>query len=999
MRNKGIFLLLFIGGMGALNAQSPAYLHYTVRHGLPGNFVHCGLQDQNGLLWFGTDKGLASFDGMRFRVYGVAEGLPDPEVLHIQEDSKGRIWLFCFRKKPCYLYQGRIITEAEDPLLAALDFQTGTYTLEEGPKGDIWLAEASKQTYRVADGRAFPQQFPDRVAAFGHLDSTLLVFGLAWIMRIGAKDDIEVLHRMAPAFVSIPSVAVSGRRILYAYTSGLVLLEWKDGRIRQLDSMATLSGQVYTDHLGRFWVCSPAEGAVLFDNAQGDLSNPTYFLRGKKVNRVFEDAQRNLWFCTLNEGIYVLQRNAPLLFQDRQHFPSLSIRSLARMPNGDLLAGDDAGNIHILNGAKYIQRVSIGSADGYNLVRQIVPIAQDSFWAVSDEGLFRCSPPYRHPLTFEEQASIKSIWIQPPHIWLAAATFLSTLDPNSQTSKQYSGNRFTAVAADAEGHIWAGGIDGLYAERDRFQMNWGDHFPELKQRIMAIHKADSGYLWIVTAKDGLLSVSVRAGTVTDVERLNQRLSTPIRNIQSCYVEPNQRVWLATNRGIYGIDRDLHVVHFSTADGLADDDVNAILVHNDTLWAGTVSGISRMVLKQPAETGHFKTRIVGIAYEEHNQPRYQHLLDSTLDARCLPLSPNASMIELHLTGLDYRHQGNLHFQVSQTEELLPLQFWTWNNLFSALFGQSDTLWLEASTFRLGAHVPAGRYRIQAVAIRPSGLRSQQPDEITLVKYPHWYATIWFFLLVWGVILYGVRRFYRTRLEYQKAVTAAANLQLQALQAQMNPHFIGNSVNAIQQFLHPPNPEKTSEYIAMFVRLLRRTMHYAETPIITLQEELAYIREYLELVQLRLEDKFRYTIEGVERIPSDTPMPSMLLQPILENATQHGLAPQGISVLEIAFAFHNGNLRCSITDNGVGLRAAAAEQQKKSPAGERVSKGMELMHKKIESLNQIYLLNLTISVVDLSDLEASATGTRVVITFTPSNIWKAKYPPPAVPNRTS
>lgn len=998
MRNTGIFLLLFIWGTGALSAQSPAYLHYTVRHGLPGNFVHCGLQDRNGLLWFGTDKGLASFDGMRFRVYGVAEGLPDPEVLHIQEDSKGRIWLFCFRKKPCYLYQGRIITEVEDPLLAALDFQTGICTMEERPNGDIWFAEATRKAYRITDGRASLQQFPDQITAFRQVDTTLFAFGLARIMRVGPKDGIEMLHQMAPAFVSIPSVVVNGHRILYAYTSGLVLLEWKDGRIRQLDSLATLSGQVYADHLGRFWVCSPAYGAVLFDNAKADLSNPTYFLRGKKVNRVFEDAQRNLWFCTLNEGIYVLQRNAPLLFQDRQHFSSLSIRSLARMPNGHLLAGDDAGNIHILNNAKYIQRVSIGSADGYNLVRQIVPIAQDSFWAVSDEGLFLCAPPFP-PLTFEEQASIKSIWIQPPLIWLAAATFLSTLEPHSKTSKQYSGNRFTAVTADAEGHIWVGGIDGLYSQSDNFQLNWGDYFSELKQRILAIHKADPGYLWIMTAKDGLLSVSVQAGTVRSVERLDQRLATPIRNIQAFYVEPNRRVWLGTNRGIYGIDRNLHVVHFSTADGLADDDVNAILVYGDTLWAGTVSGISRMVLKQPSEAGQFKTRIVGVAYEEHNQPRYQHLLDSTLNANCLPLSPDASMIEVHLTGLDYRHQGNLHFQVSQTEELLPLQFWTWNNLFSVLFDQSDTLWLESGTLRLGAHVPAGRYRIQAIAIRPSGLHSQHPDEITLVKYPHWYATIWVFLLVWGVVLYGVRRFYRTRLEYQKAVTAAANLQLQALQAQMNPHFIGNSVNAIQQFLHPPNPEKTSEYIAMFVRLLRRTMHYAETPIITLQEELAYIREYLELVQLRLGDKFRYTIQGIETIASDTPMPSMLLQPILENATQHGLALHGISALEIAFAFHNGNLRCSITDNGVGLHAAAAEQQKKSPAGERVSKGMKLLHKKIESLNQIYLLNLTISMVDLSDLDASATGTRVVITFTPGNIWKTKYPPPAVPNRTS
>ena len=131
-------------------------------------------------------------------------------------------------------------------------------------------------------------------------------------------------------YASNPSICIRENRILYAYPNGLVLLEWQDGQIRKLAEKPGLSGQVFADHLGRFWVCSPAHGAVLFDNQTGDLSAPTYFLNDKKVNRVFEDAQHNLWFCTLNEGIFMLQQNAPLLFQNRQDFPSLNIRSLAR---------------------------------------------------------------------------------------------------------------------------------------------------------------------------------------------------------------------------------------------------------------------------------------------------------------------------------------------------------------------------------------------------------------------------------------------------------------------------------------------------------------------------------------------------------------------------------------------------------------------------------------------------------------------------------------------
>ena len=79
-----------------LTAQTPAYLHYVVSDGLPSNMVYCGTQDHQGLLWFGTDKGLASFDGTRFRTFGMKDGLPDPEVLNVWEDSRERLWICCF---------------------------------------------------------------------------------------------------------------------------------------------------------------------------------------------------------------------------------------------------------------------------------------------------------------------------------------------------------------------------------------------------------------------------------------------------------------------------------------------------------------------------------------------------------------------------------------------------------------------------------------------------------------------------------------------------------------------------------------------------------------------------------------------------------------------------------------------------------------------------------------------------------------------------------------
>ena len=111
-----------------LFAQEPAYIQYGVEDGLPSSLVYCMLQDKKGFMWFGTDKGLARFDGVRFKVYTIKDGLPDSEVLNMFEDSHGRIWLSCFQKKPCYFLDGEFHTAKNDKILRTSETKSGTYT-------------------------------------------------------------------------------------------------------------------------------------------------------------------------------------------------------------------------------------------------------------------------------------------------------------------------------------------------------------------------------------------------------------------------------------------------------------------------------------------------------------------------------------------------------------------------------------------------------------------------------------------------------------------------------------------------------------------------------------------------------------------------------------------------------------------------------------------------------------------------------------------------------
>lgn len=159
-----------------------------------------------------------------------------------------------------------------------------------------------------------------------------------------------------------------------------------------------------------------------------------------------------------------------------------------------------------------------------------------------------------------------------------------------------------------------------------------------------------------------------------------------------------------------------------------------------------------------------------------------------------------------------------------------------------------------------------------------------------------------------------------------------------------------------------------------------MFFSEKAFIPFSEELAYDRDYLEMVKLRFGDRFRFEITGAETIDPNIPFPSMILQPILENATLHGLAPEGISVVKLEFSMPRKKLTCAVTDNGAGFRKVRERQI--ASGSKRKSKGLELLRQKIQTLNHRYSLGLKMDFTDLADATPPAHGSRIVIQFFPA-----------------
>ena len=180
--------------------------------------------------------------------------------------------------------------------------------------------------------------------------------------------------------------------------------------------------------------------------------------------------------------------------------------------------------------------------------------------------------------------------------------------------------------------------------------------------------------------------------------------------------------------------------------------------------------------------------------------------------------------------------------------------------------------------------------------------------------------------------------------------AGELEMQALRAQMNPHFIFNCLSSINKFILKNEPDKASDYLTRFSRLIRLVLVNSQKPFIMLEDEVEMLRLYIEMEKLRFKNSFDYSINYTDDIePSNMLIPPLLLQPFCENAIWHGLMhKEGYGQLDLFFERNNDMVICTIMDNGIG-RTKASEIKSKS--AERIkSLGLKLTAERLALFNE-------------------------------------------------
>jgi ligand-binding sensor domain-containing protein len=960
-----LFLLITVTSYPSF-CQEYSFTHYDIADGLASSTVYCITQDSEGFIWVGTEAGVCRFDGTHFVTLTTADGLSDAEVLQMYGDSKGRVWMAPFKGSVCYYYQGRVHNQRNDPVLAGMGITDEVQNFAEDARGNI-LIQLKTALYLVR-----PDGGVKRYDSAGGQPISKSV-GLArsrdgnFIVQIEQK----VFELSDRGFSFVQAISFNYETPLYLALSGSWCVTRSDFFTTKISSLITGQTKVFPFGFPRYVHInySITDDSLLYiDQFSGvkEYSMPGGALRrkllaGKRVSRTFGDQAGNLWFTTLGNGIFRLNSNDFKTIQLPQNGLGVAaVHSITLNSKEDrLLVGDNHSGIYILNlngpkpGIIAVQKRTLG-------ISRVLFVHECGY-----RRLLYCTDAnavvgFIDSLDHRSVADgVKSACLIDDHRvllggpWGAGIFDIGLLRITDTLWR----SRVTTVFNNKDTN-YIGTLQGLWRIAGRKPAVFmGSQVPFLRNRVAALTESNDGTMWIASYDNSIIGYA--NGRVIASITSQQGL---IGNICHCLYLRDRILWVGTDKGLNKIELDKpgYPIRFYTSnDGLASDIVNVVYAVGSTIFVGTSAGLSYFDESKVRTADECRLNLLAVISGGHNR---------ISDTANLLLPVRENNIRFEFAGISYRSAGQIRYRY----RLIGLD---------SGWRQTQDNYLDYPT------LPAGRYEFQLQAVNRFGVGSDILRVPFEAATPFW-NQLWFKILelaifiavTWLFISWRIRQVRRQQDQKAMQGRRMAELEHIALQAQMNPHFIFNCLNSIQQFVFDKDMMATNEYISSFARLIRATLNQSSRPFISVAEEMEYLSDYLSLEKMRFKNKMDFFIElGKEVEAGDLLLPPMLLQPYVENSVRHGLRHKagGPGYIHIHFGTHGGRLVVTIRDNGIGRKKAM--EYKTGEHIEYQSKGMSMTSARIQMINILYKSQIDVKVEDLQDERGQPKGTLIVINF--------------------
>ena len=947
-------------------SQEYSYTRYDVKDGIAGSTIYCITQDKDGFLWMGTEGGVSRFDGSHFSNFTLKDGLPDIEVLQIFADSRGRVWMAPFTRSICFYYQDKIHNQENDPVLKQIPIRSGIVGFAEDKNGNILIAEKTVLHLLTPGGQiknidTIEGSSMETSAVSKGPDGNFLVQDKNNIYRFAndrftcfAKDlQSEYPRYNYPTYICINPQLIGWRASLIKYKfysmrlNKTIEAEMEHKPFRHVSLSAVGDSLIY---------CNGSQGTTEHNIATGAVRN---FQIGGSVSRTFRDDEGNTWFTTLGLGLFRLNSN------DIRHIP-LQTKNAAQ--NGASMVCRIDNDLMVGTTHTMLFRIALPSFrnDGGHAVLNsdldeiyYVEKLKDSCLLVGTTSvLFQ----YPHPLLrvfprFSVKAAIPK---NDSEVLACGREGVCVFNKRNLRIKDVLWReRGTALCYFGDS-TYFGTLNGLYlVKQGQTPEYWGVYDPLMGKRISSIIRAPDGILWIATYGGGIIGWmnGRRVALLTTSQGLNSDLC------RALYLH-DRTLWVGTDKGLNKVELGhpgYPVTSYTSSDGLSSDIINVVYADSSMVYVGTPAGLDFFDADHVGNASACRLTLLGIINSGKNR-----LADTT--SLRLPYKDNN--IRFEFAGISYSSAGNISYRYR-------------------LLGLDSTWRTTKETFLEYPTLPFANYTFQLQAINKFGRVSRMLSIPFTVATPYW-KTMWFdvgalllFLFAtWLFVTLRIKQIRHRQAEQEELHKRLADTERMALQAQMNPHFIFNCLNSIQQYIFDQDIQIANKYITGFARLIRATLNNSSKPQISLADEVDYISAYLSLEKLRFKEKMNYIVEvgpSLQDEIDNIQIPPMLIQPYVENSMRHGLrhrAGDG-GFIRIEVTEQGDDLVFVIEDNGIGREQAARYKTREHI--EYQSRGMSLTADRIRLININNGSGIRVEVIDLKNPLGEAIGTRVEIRF--------------------
>lgn len=1007
------------------------FSHWDKSDGLPSMTTHDVMQDRDGYIWVASVGGLSRYNGSQFKAF-----LPDsrnPRAIHtgmprrLVQAADGHIWIGSrdgaidrFDPKTGHFQA----VSMPDSLIEL------TWDIFQDQTGTVWVGNhKSLLRYHPAENALRPH-LPARISS--EAKKRLRSTGIMGIVQ--SPDDPDLLYlsnyigsvfryRLSTDSLDevrcpFPEVRRTGHLFfhsngrIYFYTAPNLVISY-DPASGQWEKFS-IPGASYNRSSSflleksptELWVPTRTVGLGILNVQTGQWQflkhdpDIAASIRPGGLYAMCFDRRGDLWLSTDGQGLQKLEFSK----RNFQHFDLRNLRAdtlenifvfdVLPLSDGNLLASTEGGfGLYVFDPQRRLLRKSSVKTGSVPPILSLFPDKIGNIWAATEKGIFEVDPKTLQlmpakigPRPLPTGSFGKFLPDRTGNCWAMCRAPKGFLKMNATMNDwQFFAAKDSAWSAlskiylndfafDAQGNIWVSGTDGLV--KMDFAAGRAQHFPpnalgnDGAARYFGNMVIDrNGRLWLAQNNHGILILTLRPDGTFAHESLRRENGLPTDMGTLMAADEQGGIWFGTEEGLCHIDsKTKHIRAFSTDDGLL----------RNNLHLGARGSVTRL------DDGRIMVGGLGYftLFDPAQLPTNTEPPPVTIDELLVHERDTAILFWTnHLNSLTLSYlQNSFTLNFAALNFISPAK----NRFRYRMEGLSRAWQTTSETSVTFSQLSPGRYVFQVLAANNDGVWNETGRSLEIIIRPPFYQTWWFYLLCAAAAAAAIWRFYRWRIEQIEARARLrtefnrqlAEVQMTALRAQMNPHFLFNSLNSVKNYIAQNDPRMAARYLTKFSRLMRLILNNSKTHAVPLAHELETLELYLELEAMRFAEKFDYQIVVSPDVDTEAvEIPPMILQPYIENAIWHGFMTKGAKGhlrLEVARAA-DGKLVVEIDDDGIGR--ARAEELKKASGAPQKSMGMGITAERLSLINQLFNRNLKVEIADKAHPDGSPAGTLV------------------------